>query len=238
MGKLTNTIEYNGKNLDLKRDKFVYQSIEPDTDLFVIQDVGKGFEFDDLFSVITDNLNVERKYSKKIIIDYINSPKIVITTNYTIPHNSDSYSDRKQPLFLNNHFNAHNKPEQKFKNQFFNEWSEEEYKSFDKFMMFCLQTYLHHGLIKYDDPDLRKQNLIINTSEKFVALMETEFKSNKEYFSLKKLANQLDINSNEPSVRSRVASQWLQAYADFKSLKFETITSAGFTKFILTKNQL
>ena len=104
--------------------------------------------------------------------------------------------------------------------------------------MFCLQTYLHHGLIKYDDPDLRKQNLIINTSEKFVALMETEFKSNKEYFSLKKLANQLDINSNEPSVRSRVASQWLQAYADFKSLKFETITSAGFTKFILTKNQL
>lgn len=235
LSELINLIEYNGKNLDLKRDKFVYQSIEPDTDLFVIQDVGKGFEFEDLFSSITDKLNIERKHTKKIIIDYSESPKIAITTNYSIPQNSDSYSDRKKLLLLNNYFNSQNKPEKYFKNQFFLEWDEDEYKAFDKFMICCLQMYLKNGLTDYDDPDLRKQDLINNTSLVFVELMESDYKSNKKYYSLKELANKLDINSNEQSVRSRVASKWLQTYATFKNLAFDSRTSGGVTKFILTK---
>ncbi|WP_157206822.1 hypothetical protein [Mariniflexile maritimum] len=235
LSELINVIEYNGKNLDLKRDKFVYQSIEPDTDLFVIQDVGREFEFEDLFSTITDSLNIERKHQKKIIVDNADSPKIAMTTNYTIPQNSDSYSDRKQLLLLNNYFNSSNKPQQEFKKLLFTEWDENDYKAFDKFMMSCLQMYLKLGLTNYDDPALRKQNLINNTSKKFVELMEKEYTSSREYYNLKDLANKLDISSNDNSVRSKITSQWLQTYAAFKGHKYETRISGGVTKFSLIK---
>ncbi len=237
ISELLNVVEYNGKNLDLRRDKFVYQSIEPDTDLFVIQDVSRGFDFEDLFSSITDRMNIEKKHTKKVIIDFSNSPKIAITTNYTIPNSSDSYKDRKQLIILNNYFNAHNKPEHEFKNLFFSQWNESEYQAFDTFMMKCLQLYLKHGLTHYDDPDLRRQNLIANTSKEFVELMENEYNSKKEYYNVKDLANKLDIPSQEQSVRSRVASQWLQLYADFKNLKYDSRTSGGITKFRLSKEK-
>ncbi len=235
INQLSNVVEYNGKNLDLKRDKFVYQSIDLTTKLFVIQDVSKRFEFEDLFSQITDKMDIQRKHTQKIIIEFKDSPKIAITTNYTIPQNTDSYSDRKHLIILNNYFNANHKPQQEFKKLFFLQWNEAEFNEFDNFMMQCIQLFLKKGLISYDDPELRKQNLINNTSKIFVELVESDSINYKEYYSLKEFASKLDINSNEASVKSKIAKQWLQYYSSFKDCNIDFRVSGGFEKFCLSE---
>jgi hypothetical protein len=231
IAEFISVVEYNGKNLDLKRDKFVYQSIDYNTDLFVIQDVSKSFDFEDLFSQITDKMDVQRKHVNKMIIDFDSSPKIAITTNYTIPQNTDSYADRKQLILLNNYFNANHKPESEFKKLFFVQWDEKDFLAFDNFVMRCIQSFLKDGLINYDDPELQKQNLINNTSKIFIELMESQYNLINEYFLLKELAAQLEINSNENSVKSKIAMQWLNTYSKYNNLKIETRTSAGVVKF-------
>lgn len=235
LSEVINIAECNGKNLDLKRDKFAYQNIEFFTKLFVIQDVSKGFDFEDLFSQITDSFLVERKHAHKMIIGFADSPKIAITTNYTIPQNTDSYSDRKHLIILNNYFNAKHKPVDEFGKMFFIQWNEADYMAFDSFMMQCVQLYLKHGLLTYNDPELKKQNLISNTSQSFVEVMESEVYQLNEFYSLKEFAQKLDINSNEIRVKSRIAMQWLKDYAGFKSLKIDTKNHSGATVFSLTK---
>lgn len=228
--EFTNVVEYNGKNLDLKRDKFVYQSIDHSTKLFVIQDVGKNFDFEDLFSQITDKMDVQRKHTQKMIIEFSESPKIAITTNYTIPQNTDSFTDRKHLVILNNHFNANHKPEKELGKLLFLQWNESEYLAFDNFMMQCIQFYLKNGLLSYEDPELKRQNLISNTSKLFVELIESDY-FNNEYYSLKELASKLEINSNENSVKSKIAKNWLKTYASYMNTKVEFRVSGGFEKF-------
>ncbi|MDO6424973.1 hypothetical protein, partial [Saccharophagus degradans] len=87
-----NIAEYNGKNVDLSKDKFVFQSITLLTNLFLLQDVQQSFNFEDLFAVLTDKMSIERKHQVKIILDFIDSPKIALTTNYTINNTGGSFT--------------------------------------------------------------------------------------------------------------------------------------------------
>jgi len=96
--------------------------------------------------------------------------------------------------------------------------------------MRCIQSFLKNGLINYDDPELQKQTLINNTSKVFIDLIESQYFIN-EYYLLKELAAQLEINSNENSVKSKIAMQWLNTYAKYNNFNIDTRTSAGVVKF-------
>ncbi len=55
--------------------------------------------FESLFSKITDGLTVEKKNKDELFIDYENSPKFLITTNYNIDNESQA-SNRRQFLLV------------------------------------------------------------------------------------------------------------------------------------------
>ena len=239
LAEVLNVVEYNGKNLDLSKDKFVFQSITPQTDLFVLQDVEQSFSFEALFAVLTDKMNIEKKHQDKITLDFESSPKIAVTTNYTLSDKGGSYTDRKHVVLLNNHFNSTNKPENHFKNLFFIEWDDKEYQRFYSFMIFCLKKYFKSGLINYDSPELRLQKLEVDTSKDFLKLMKSTYGKLNEYYLLKDIAKDLgdSINSNNGSVRSRVASGWINIWADFKGYNVERLESGGIVKFGFTKKK-
>lgn len=235
---ILNTHELNGKNIDLSKDKFIFQGIDPKTNLLVLQDVEQNFNFESLFAVLTDKINIERKHLDKITLEFEDSPKIAITTNYTINSNGGSFEDRQHLVLLNNHFTNKCKPEKHFKNLFFIEWNTKEYQLFYGFITYCLQQYLKHGLINYESSQLKKEILIKQTSKIFVSVMNNKYNRLNEYYSLKEITLNVeqDLNKRDStSVKSRIVSKWLDKWATYKGYKIDTRKSGGVAKISFIK---
>ena len=93
LGKLRKTVRLDGRNFNFSRN-FLFQSVTLDTAIIEFNDVTRKFNFDKLFSIITDDITVERKNQNEIIIPFHQSPKIIISTNYTIEGSDDSTLDQ------------------------------------------------------------------------------------------------------------------------------------------------
>src|SRR5690606_26546093 len=74
-----NTVQFDGKTFNFDKS-FVYQRVELDTKVMAFEDVNKYFDFERLFSVITDGIEVEKKNKGTFYIPFKESPKIIITT--------------------------------------------------------------------------------------------------------------------------------------------------------------
>jgi len=94
---------YNGKQIDFN-DKFFFQSIQQDTRLIVFDDVRKKFDFEALFSILTEGISVERKGQKPFKIPFEGSPKVLITTNGVISNDSGSHRARKFEIEFSDYF--------------------------------------------------------------------------------------------------------------------------------------
>lgn len=226
---IINVVEYNGKVTDLTNDKFVFQNVDITTALIVLQDVTKGFVFENLFNTLTDKMSIERKHRSKISIAFKDSPKIALTTNYTIPQDTDSFKDRKHLVMLNNYFNANNKPEKYFKKLLF-DWNKKEWQRFDNFMIECTRLFLEKGLVKYSDKKFELQRLVNQTSKEFVDMMESNYCYYNSYFSIKEIAKSLDLGTKDKSSQSRIVSKWLEQYASHKGFQVDKRKNGGITQ--------
>jgi hypothetical protein len=157
----------NGKKIDLN-GQFTYQTVKADCQVLVYDDVKKNFPFEDLFSIITEGLTIEYKGQGAIKLPVTKSPKIVITTNYTIKGNGGSFDARKHELELSSYFNSNYSPQDKFGHLLFDDWSNEEWQRFDNFMIQCIQYYLQNGLQKQKHKNLELRKLIGETSTEFI----------------------------------------------------------------------
>jgi hypothetical protein len=109
-------------------DKFVFSHVTYGTRILIIDDVPKNFEFEKIFPLITEKAVIERKYENKFIIPFEESPKVVITTNYTVEGTSSSHKRRKVEYILSEAYNPDYTPEDKFGHLLFIEWDEQEWE--------------------------------------------------------------------------------------------------------------
>jgi hypothetical protein len=172
IGKLRKTIRLDGRNFNFSKS-FSFQSVTLDTAIIEFNDVTKKFNFDKLFSIITDDITVEKKNQNEIIIPFHQSPKIIISTNYTIEGSDDSTMDRQFVIEFSDHYNKAHRPIDEFGHRFYDEWSNDEWNYFLNYMIGCLQLYLSKGLIQCNHVNLEKKKMIDSTSEEFVEYFET-----------------------------------------------------------------
>ena len=83
LSKMKKVVTIDGKSFTFERS-FAYQLVSADTQILVFDDVKKNFDFERLFSVVTEGLTLEKKNKDAIKIPFSKSPKIAITTNYAI----------------------------------------------------------------------------------------------------------------------------------------------------------
>ena len=170
LSRIRKSLRLGGKSF--KFDRFSFQSYEPGTNIIEFNDLSKGFPFEMLFTTITDNIAIEKKNKDEMIVPFEYSPKILLSTNYTIKGVDESTLRRQFILEFSDYFNIKYTPEMEFKKRFFDDWNEEEWNNFFNFMVGCELYYLQNGLVDYERVNVDHKKLAESTSEEFVDFME------------------------------------------------------------------
>jgi hypothetical protein len=173
IGQIKNIVIEDGKKFDAK-SQFAYQKVNKDTQIFLMDDVPKHFNFESLFSIITEGMTIEKKGQDAYQIPFKESPKISITTNYTISGSGASHERRVFEVEIANYFNENHTPEIEFGHLFFSEWNEDEWAKFDNFMIRCVQYFLKNGLVQSDKINLALRKFKNELGTEFLEFMESQ----------------------------------------------------------------
>ena len=217
----------DGKSFNFEKS-FAYQLVSADTQILCFDDVKKNFDFERLFSVVTEGLTLEKKNKDAIKIPFAKSPKVAITTNYAIKGKGNSFERRKWELELAHFYTKDFTPLQEFGKLMFGEWNDEEWCQFDNYMIECLQTYLEHGLIKSDFVNLKIRKLSAESCHEFIEWCGIIGGSANEklvaYQKLYKNDLYMDFVEENPdfapkskmTVSRTKFNKWLLAFSDYK----------------------
>ena len=233
--KKVDTID--GKQFDFNKN-FAYQTLNADTQVLVFDDVEKSFNFESLFSIITEGITIEKKNKDAIKIPVSRSPKIVITTNYTIGGVGGSFDRRKFEIEFSSYFNANHTPEQEFGGLLFDGWDDKEWNMFYSFMISCLRYYMENGLVKYEHKNLELRKLYKETATEFIEFMDDAMLVPGERINKTDLFNRFiteykDFNKWLKQKRFKI---WIDTYANYKNYNTEHGTSLD-GRWVMFKNK-
>jgi len=147
--------------------RFVWQGVDFRTDLVDFNDAPRTFDFQRLFAVLTDDMTVENKGETRIQLGFDESPKFVLTTNYTIEGQGASFEERIFQVEFHRHYKPGQKPLEIFGRRFFDGWDTQEWARFDNIMMACVRQYLKFGLYEYEHVNLPYKRLHTATTWQF-----------------------------------------------------------------------
>lgn len=200
-------------------NRFGLSQVKYGTRVLVFDDVPKTFDFEKIFPLITEEAVIERKYENKFTIPFEQSPKVLITTNYTVEGSGDSHNRRKVEFIFSDTFNADYSPEDKFGHLLFMGWGKKEWENFHLFMAHCLQKYLMKGIVR-PNFNVCERKLKIETTQDFI-----KFMVNLNYYEgkLKKDVVYEDFYSEYPNhhdIGKTTFRNWLKLYANAHDLTF------------------
>lgn len=198
----------DGKTFDEKKS-FPYQTVSPDTNVLYFDDVGKAFDFESKFSLITEGITLERKNQNALKLSVEESPKILISTNYAIKGSGNSHERRRFEIEFAQHYNRNRTPFDDFKRHLFDDWSAEDYNNFDNYIARCVQLYINKGLIIQDAINIKLRKFIAETSMEF-----WEFVNDEE-----------NIVTGLRVYKDDIHSKFINTYSDYKKLTKKRITS-------------
>jgi hypothetical protein len=236
IGNIRKIIKIDGKAYNPSKNDFVYQRVNMDTQVLAFDDVKKHFDFEQLFSLITEGIPVNRKNKDEIYIPFERSPKIVITTNYVISGAGTSHDRRRHEIEFFQYFNSQRNPQDEYGKLLFDEWTKDEWSAFDNYMLSNLQMYLQNGLVRSISINADAKRFIQNTCKEFYDFVHDGNISldvrhyNKASFE----AFQADTNGFK-DIDSRKYLKWVQAYATYKGYKFTKNKDQHGRYFELTK---
>ena len=168
LGHMKKLVMIDGKAFNFDKS-FPYQLVSADTMLLAFDDVKKYFDFERLFSLITEGICLEKKNKDAIKIPFERSPKVIISSNYAVKGSGSSFTRRKWELELSQHYNLVNTPMDDLgKFLFGEEWDFKEWCHFFNYMISNVQLYLKEGLVKSEFVNLKIRQLSAETCHDFV----------------------------------------------------------------------
>lgn len=151
----------DGKNF--KMDKaFAFQRVKLETKIIVIQDIEKNFDFRKFYSIITEGLTIEKKNKDELYVSYEDSPKIMLTTNYTVADDGNHAKRRQKVIEFSDYFGLHRSPQEEYGHLMYKDWDKDEWNRFYNFMFHCVQYYLRNGVLDSMQGDSYRRKKINN----------------------------------------------------------------------------
>ena len=207
----------NGKGFD-PSTQFAYQTVDTDTQVLLFDDIDRNFKFENLFSLITEGLTIEKKGKDAIKIPFNESPKISITTNYTVKGEGSSHLRRVFEVEMAGYFNDKNTPEDEFGHLLFSDWDDLEWAKFDNYMLRCVQYYLNNGLVECKSVNLLERKLRSETSPDFIEFMDSfEWSSDKRWVKTELKDLYIEENTDLKFAKwftTNKFNKWVKLYTD------------------------
>lgn len=215
-------IKIDGKAFDPKKSDFVYQRVNLDTQILAFDDVKKNFNFEQLFSLITEGITVNRKNKDEIFIPFERSPKIIITTNYVINGIGSSHERRRHEIEFYQYFNNKRSPLSEYGRLLFDSWNEEDWNKFDNYFISNLQKFLKYGLSKTISINGNAKRFIQGSTKDFYDWTEEgNLPLNKRVYTVEIVALFLQEYKNYKELSPREFMKWVREYCDYKGYNFE-----------------
>jgi hypothetical protein len=233
--RLKNVNSLDGKTFDFNKS-FPYQSVSTDCQILVFDDVKKNFNFENLFSVITEGITIEYKGQDSIKLEVTESPKIIITTNYTVKGEGASFVDRMYEVEMSSYFNENHTPIHEFGHELFNDWNEAEWARFDMYMIECVKVYLKNGLIPMPTVNLKQRKLINDLGQELINFCESlpkdvDFIVRDLFISFKEMYPELKF------ITQNKITTGLKAFCKYKGYDFKNVTRGGIAKFMILSGE-
>lgn len=190
ISKLVNTVLFDGKTF--KTDKtFAFQRVSLDTAVVCIEDCDKKIRFENFYSVITEGMTVEKKNKDELFIPYSDSPKMIFTTNYTVPA-VGNHGKRRQKVFeFSDYFSPEHTPEDEFKHKLFDGWDYDEYNRFYNLMFACVNIFLENGIMEIKSTEtIKRKQIRVSFGEEFMEWFDSYTKEAVNFKSTSECHNQ------------------------------------------------
>lgn len=152
---LLNIMGLNGRDDKLMENKHVLDRVSPDTNLILIEDAQRNFDFDYWYPIITNNLIINEKNKQSKEIPFTDSPKIAITSNFAPQiYNKDASSFRRlQFMVMSDYYHVKSPGSDEYRETrqissdfgyviMAEDYREEYYNEDFNFLLDCLQFYL------------------------------------------------------------------------------------------------
>lgn len=221
----------DGKSFD-KNKNFAYQTVPASTQVLIFDDVKKNFDFEGLFSLITEGITLEKKNKDAIKLDFYASPKVIITTNYAISGKGNSHDRRRWELELAQHYNSQNTPLKEFGKLLFDQWDADEWLKFDNYMIRCVQKHLESGFVTADFKNIKTRKFINETCYEFYEWVEDA--ENIDLFKQERISKNMLLNEftsifsdYKKWLSQKKFNLWLRSWAEYKEIKYEEGNSNG-----------
>lgn len=216
---MSNIERVDGKNFKLDKS-FAFQRVGLDTKILAIEDVRKNVDFEGFYSVITEGITVEKKNKDELFIPYKDSPKVLFTTNYTLPSTGDHAKRRQRVFEFSNFFSATNTPLDFFGHKLFDDWDQDEWNRFYNLMFIAVTFYLKFGVKDIAVGEkMHRKHIRLNFGEEYLDWWDSFIKDEKgKWNDFKALYNSF-LLSNDYDKK------------DFSSRKFKKAMDESVEKF-------
>ena len=225
----------DGKTFDDKKS-FPYQTVSPETQVLVFDDVKKNFDFESKFSLVTEGMTLERKNKDAIRLKVEESPKMVISTNYAIRGEGNSHDRRRFELEIAQYYGKNLTPYDEFGKQLFDDWELLEFQKFDNYMVYCLQVYLKNGLIIQNAKNLKMRKFIAETCMEFYEWINDKdnfpigIRNDKTQYFVKFTEEYQDFKKWLTRKKFNI---WVNKFATFKKMEYTEGNTNGLRWFML-----
>jgi hypothetical protein len=239
LAKMKKVTILDGKQFDFKKS-FPFQTVGVDTQVLVFDDVKKNFDFEQIFSLITEGITLEKKNKDAIHIPFKYTPKILISTNYTIGGSGGSHERRKFEIEFSAHFGVNHTPQEEFGHLLFDDWTDDQWLKFDNYMIYCLQIFLEEGLIQHDFVNLEKRKFIKETSFEFWewSLDEDNIKIGTRYDKKELYISFIEEYTDYKKwLTQKKFSSWVEKLSVYKGVYYKTGKTQGQRWVMLLQNE-
>lgn len=221
---------------------FRFEMVGVDTKVVVMQDCRYNLDFGSFFVPITNDFTYNRRHTGYITLPFADSPKWWFDTNFVFKGEGASFRRRMHVIEFDDYFDENNTPYDEFGHFLFQDWDDMQWNQFYNFYLYCVQLYLHSGLIDYPKSNYESRKMVSETPAEFIDFIDatnedTQHKIKRnDWFEKKELLKLWNNEAKELSMQPttpHLLTKWMKKYCQARPFKLYKDKTNGIEWWLL-----